>query len=75
MTYWSKIVESRESYHIPTGTFLCKAPEIVAILLDGAHGNRQLALRRINFYINRAGRRLHNSTEVKQARAILERDF
>ncbi len=67
---WSEEVKTK--YHPPEGTFTRKAPEVVHTLLDGADGNAKLALERLMFYMNRAGEKLTNRTELEAAKAKLE---
>ena len=54
--YWSENV--KEHFHTPPGTFTQDAEEITNILLKVSDGNATLALRRLLFYMNRAGSRL-----------------
>lgn len=68
--YWSE--EVKAEYHPPEGTFTHKAPEVVQMLMDGAHGNAKLALERLVFYMNRAGEKLTNRTELEAAKKKLE---
>ncbi|MGN0905135.1 MAG: DUF3175 domain-containing protein [Alphaproteobacteria bacterium] len=68
--YWSEEVKAK--YHPPEGTFTHKAPEVVQTLMDGAHGNAKLALERLVFYMNRAGEKLTNKTELEAAKEKLE---
>lgn len=56
----------------PAGTFIPKAPEIVKVLMKGAHNDPALALRRLVFYMNRAGSGLSNAKELEKAKAKLE---
>ena len=56
----------------PAGTFTQKAPEIVKVLMKGAHNDPALALRRLVFYMNRAGNGLSNAKEFEKAKAKLE---
>ena len=51
--YWSENV--KEHFHTPPGTFTQDAEEITNILLKVSDGNATLALRRLLFYMNRAG--------------------
>ena len=56
---------------IPDDTFTKSADEIVDILLDVSGGDVGLAVKRINYYINRAGRKLSNRRSVLRAKRIL----
>lgn len=70
--YWSEEVDANETYHTPPGTFTKKAPQIVEILLKGADDDPTLALRRLTFYMNRAGTKLTNDSELEKAKTQLE---
>lgn len=70
--YWSETVTADEKYHTPADTFTKKAPEIVKILMDGAHGDATIALRRLVFYMNRGGNKLTNNEELTKAKIQLE---
>lgn len=69
---WSEEVTEHEKYHPPEGTFTKNASEVVRILLDGANGNVTQALRRLLFYMNRAGSKLSNAEELEKAKTKLE---
>lgn len=68
--YWSEEVET--TYHTPPGTFTKNAQNVVEILLQGADDNPELALRRLVFYINRAGEKLENTHQLSIAKELLE---
>lgn len=68
--YWSEEVHA--DYHPPERTFTHKAPEVVKILLKGADNNPTTALRRLLFYMNRAGEKLSNREELDAAKSKLE---
>ena len=68
--YWSEEVHS--DYHPPKGTFTQKSPQVVSTLLDGAGNNPILALQRLVFYMNRAGKDLPNREELDKAKQTLE---
>ena len=70
--FWSETVDEKVKYHPPEGTFTRKASEVVDILLKGADGDAGLALKRLVFYINRAGSILTNGEELEQAKHKLE---
>lgn len=70
--YWSEKVTEDETYHTPPGTFTKSAPEVVNILLKGAGGDAELALRRLVFYMNRAGNKLDNRQALENAKQKLE---
>ena len=57
--------------NLPEGTFTKSAKEIVDTLLKYSEDKTQ-AIRRINFYINRAGDNLSNADEVMKAKDMLE---
>lgn len=71
--YWSEEVDEHLKWHAPDGTFTQKAPEVVKVLMKGAHNDATLALRRLVFYMNRAGDRLSNADELDKAKAQLEK--
>lgn len=71
--YWSEKVDEHLKWHAPEGTFTEKAPEIVKVLMKGADDDATLALRRLVFYMNRAGERLSNKEELDKAKASLEK--
>lgn len=64
--YWSENV--KEHFHTPPGTFTQDAEEITNILLKVSDGNATLALRRLLFYMNRAGSRLGNAEQLEKAK-------
>lgn len=68
--YWSEEVET--NYHTPPGTFTKNAQNVVEILLQGADDNPELALRRLIFYMNRAGEKMENATQLNIAKEQLE---
>lgn len=68
--YWSEEVHTH--YHPPAGTFTEKAPEVVKTLMSGADNDPTLALRRLLFYMNRAGDKLTNVEELDKAKTKLE---
>lgn len=68
--YWSEEVHT--DYHPPEGTFTHKAPEVVSTLMAGAKDDPTLALHRLVFYMNRAGEKLTNGTELDKAKEKLE---
>lgn len=70
--YWSEEVDEHLKWHAPEGTFTQKAPSIMDILLKGADGDATLALRRLVFYMNRAGEKLSNVEELYKVKAKLE---
>lgn len=57
----------------PEGLFTKSADEIVDGLLSDASGDEELALKRINYYINRAGDGLSNKTAVHAAKKTLQK--
>ena len=70
--YWNDQVTDEHPHHTPAGTFTQKAPEIVKALLKDANNDPTLALRRLTFYMNRAGSKLTNKDELSIAKAKLE---
>ena len=68
--YWSENV--KELFHTPPGTFTQDAEEITNILLKVSDGNATRALRRLLFYMNRAGSRLGNAEQLEKAKKRLE---
>lgn len=63
---------SRNHFQTPPGTFTQDAEEITNILLKVSDGNATLALRRLLFYMNRAGRRLGNAEQLEKAKNVLK---
>lgn len=70
--YWSEEVTDEERHHTPEGTFTKKAPDVVKALMKDANDNPTLALRRLTFYMNRAGSKLTNEDELNIAKTKLE---
>lgn len=68
--YWSEHVKTR--YHPPEGTFTQSAPDVVKELMKGAGGDAHLALERLMFYMNRAGKNLTNRQALETAKMNLE---
>lgn len=68
--YWSENVPLH--YHTPPGTFTKDAGEVVQTLLDGADNDATEALRRLVFYMNRAGDKLTNREQLNKAKLKLE---
>ena len=66
-------LETKSNHHTPEGLFTKPTQDIVDGLLKDAHGDEELALRRITFYINRAGDGLSNKTAVNAAKRELEK--
>ena len=64
-------VKTSRNIFIP-GTFTQDAEEITNILLKVSDGNATLALRRLLFYMNRAGSRLGNAEQLEKAKKRLE---
>lgn len=62
----------RSKYHPPAGTFTHRAGDVVKILMKDAGNDAVLALRRLVFYMNRAGKRLSNREELEKAKTRLE---
>jgi hypothetical protein len=70
---WSERVTKKEKYHTPPGLFTKKASTIANALMRGADGDATKAMRRLTFYMNRAGRSLTNKRELNKAKTILKR--
>ena len=66
-------LETKSGHHTPEGLFTKPTEDIVDGLLKDANGDEELALRRITFYINRAGDGLSNKTAVHAAKRELEK--
>ena len=64
---WSGKV--RTHYHTPEGLFTKSAHEIAHVLKSGASDATQ-AIRRLSFYVNRAGHNLSSSAKKKLHRAM-----
>lgn len=59
-------------HHPPVGTFTQPAGVIVKTLLQGANNNPTLALHRLMFYMNRAGKKTENAEQLELAKKKLE---
>lgn len=68
--YWSEKVHTH--FHTPPGTFTKDAGEVVKALMKGADNNATEALRRLVFYMNRAGEKLTNREQLNKAKLKLE---
>lgn len=66
-------LETKSGHHTPEGLFTQPTKDIIDGLLKDANGDEELALKRINFYINRAGDGLSNKTAVHAAKRELEK--
>ena len=66
-------LETKSGHHTPEGLFTQPTKDIVDGLLKDANGDEELALKRITFYINRAGDGLSNKTAVNAAKKELEK--
>lgn len=66
-------LETTSGHHTPEGLFTKSSKDIVDGLLKDANGDEELALKRITFYINRAGDGLSNKTAVHAAKRELEK--
>ena len=64
---WSSRVKTH--YHTPEGLFTKSAHEIASVLHAGASNTGQ-AIRRLSFYINRAGHNLSSGAKKKLHRAM-----
>jgi len=69
---WIQQANMGVNHDIPAGTFLKKAEEIVRIMLKLTKGDVGHAIRKVVFYINRAGGNPPNAKEVKKALKILQ---
>jgi hypothetical protein len=56
---------------VPEGTFTGKAKSIVSKLMEASNGDSRKAKRKLTFYINRAGDKLSNKSEINKAKKIL----
>lgn len=70
---WSQAVTKKESYHTPPGLFEKKASTIANTLMRGAKGDATKAMRRLTFYMNRAGKNLTNKRELGKAKTLLKK--
>lgn len=68
-----ELSDVKTSHHTPEGLFTGATKDIVDGLLKDANGDEELALKRINYYINRAGDGLSNKTAVHNAKKELEK--
>lgn len=68
-----QLSDVKTKHHTPEGLFTQDSQHIVDGLLKDANNDEELALKRINFYINRAGDGLSNKTNVNSAKKELEK--
>lgn len=68
-----QLSDVKTTHHTPEGLFTKDSNEIVDGLLKDANGDEELALKRITYYINRAGDGLSNKTQVHAAKKALEK--
>jgi roadblock/LC7 domain-containing protein len=70
---WSSDVKIK--WTPPEGTFTKSASEIASIVLKGHNGNVGSAIKAINFYINRAGKKIDTKQkgEIEKAMEILQK--
>lgn len=79
MNFANSLIKEKElsdvetKHHTPEGLFTGSTKDIVDGLLKDANGDEELALKRINYYINRAGDGLSNKTAVHNAKKELEK--
>lgn len=66
---WSSRVTANEHYHTPPGLFTESAERIAHVLHAGASDTAQ-AVRRLSFYINRAGKNLSIAARRKLHKAM-----
>lgn len=73
---WSQEATESRKYHTPKGLFTRSPKAIASVLLEGAHGDPGLAMRRITFYMNRAGSNLspQEKTKLNEAKKILRKN-
>lgn len=67
---WQKHIQIH--HHPPVGTFTQPAGVIVRTLLQSANNNPTLALHRLMFYMNKAGKNLENAEQLELAKKKLE---
>lgn len=70
---WSGDVKVEKEEKPKEGTFSGKAEDIVKELLKKAEGNKGTAMKKLQFYINRAGKNLSNKAEIEKAKSILKK--
>lgn len=66
-----KLADVKSKTKLPEGTFTNKAATIKKILVEHSK-NKTDCIKKINFYINRAGKNLENKTEVMKAKRMIE---
>ena len=66
-----KLSDVKSKTKLPEGTFTNKASTIKKILVEHSK-NKNDCIKKINFYINRAGKNLENKTEVMKAKRMIE---
>ena len=67
---WSKNVTEKAKYHPPEGLFTKSGETIAKTLLDDSDSPGQ-AMKRLTFYMNRAGENLENKAELEKAKDII----
>ena len=69
---WIQTTERQVNHDVPAGTFLKKAEEIVRVMLRLTNGDVGHAIKKIVYYINRAGGNPPNLAELRKAIKILQ---
>lgn len=69
---WSQDVDVKEEEKTKEGTFTKSAKEIVDELMKKSEGDKGTAMKKLQFYINRAGKNLSNKEEIEKAKDMLK---
>ena len=70
---WSGKVKVEKEEKPKEGTFTKSADSIVKELMRKAEGNAGTAMKKLNFYMNRAGDSVSNKAELNKAKSILSK--
>jgi hypothetical protein len=69
-----RLSDVKAKWHPKEGLFTSDNPDEIAGYLLKHSEDRAQAMRRLNFYINRAGKNLKNRDVLEKAKKIIEKD-
>lgn len=69
-----RLSDVKAKWHPKEGLFTSDNPDEIARYLLKHSEDRAQAMRRLNFYINRAGKNLKNRDVLEKAKKIIEKD-
>ena len=69
-----RLSDVKAKWHPKEGLFTSDNPKEIADYLLKHSDDRGQAMRRLNFYMNRAGKNLKNKETLERAKKILEKD-